>query len=343
MNKMGTKVSMVVMAALTATSVAACASDHNDRRADETVKAQEPTAELVADFDLSKSELPEGIVVQNGVPYVGLALTSQIARVDTGSGKWSLFGTLPKAVPNLGFMTGLAASPADPGAIYGALASFTPEVQAGIYRVSDAGGEATPFAKHPDMAFPNGIATDETKNFYVTDSAAGAVFRVSPSGDKVDEWIKSDLLAGDKDNSCAKAAGAGVSFNIGANGIVKQGGDWFVTNSDKGTIVRISVADNGDARKAELFSGPNCEALGGADGIDSDGENLIVAMNYQNKVSRVDSAGRAEVLVAGSPLDFPASPGVSGKTLYVTNFAFATAASGKGRPALVRIDDALGR
>jgi sugar lactone lactonase YvrE len=330
----------------------ACAPKHNampapgdaadaDAAHARDAETQAPQAELVAKLDVTRGELPEGMAVLAGVPYLGLAPTSQILRVNLESGAAEPFGTLPAPVPNKGFMTGLAFSARDQGAVYAALASFTSEVQPGVYRVPASGGAATLFAKHADMAFPNGIASDESGSLYVTDSARGSVFRVSARGDEVLEWTHHALLAGDLDHACAKAAGKSAGFAIGANGIVQLGGAFYVTNSDHGTVVKVALKADGSAATPELFAGPDCDLLGGADGITTDGKVLIVADNYQNKLVRVDAQGRASVLYAGAPLDFPASPEVDGDTLYVTNFALRNAQQGKGAPGLVALEHSL--
>jgi sugar lactone lactonase YvrE len=348
-------VPMVVVSVLLL-GTAACAPKHastpapsdaadadTEHAVDGAMHALPAQAELVAPLDVAKFELPEGMAVRDGIPYIGLAPTSQILRVNPESGTAEPFATLPKPVPNKGFMTGLTFSARDPGALYAALASFTSEVQPGVYRVAASGGAATLFAKHPAMAFPNGLFSDATGRIYVTDSARGSIFRSSARGDEVEEWLHSELLAGDVNHACAKAAGKSAGFAIGANGIAQQDGVFFVTNSDRGTIVKIALNHDGSAQQPELFAGPDCELLGGADGIASDGKSLFVADNYQDRLVRVDAQGHASVLYAGAPLDFPASPSVAGDTLYVTNFALRNAQQGKGAPGLVAIKNAAGK
>jgi hypothetical protein len=60
---------------------------------------------------------------------------------------------------------------------------------------------------------------------------------------------------------------AGRWFNIGANGIVKVGDTFYLTNTDKGQVVSVAVGSDGKAGKLSLFAGPDCATLGGADGI----------------------------------------------------------------------------
>jgi sugar lactone lactonase YvrE len=232
-------------------------------------------------------------------------------------------------------MTGLAFG-AD-GVLYAALVSFDPSVQPGIYKVPAAGGPATLFAKAPGMLFPNGFAFDANGGMFVTDSAAGAVYRVSPTGDAT-VWASSPLLAGD----AKECGGSGNPFPIGANGIVARDGAFYVTNTDKGLVVRVASAPDGSARAPEVVAGPDCGALAGADGLVVDGGgNFVVAVNRQNKLVRLASGGRMDVITQNGELDFPASVTRDASTVLVTSFALANASRGKpAHPALLRISDA---
>jgi sugar lactone lactonase YvrE len=126
----------------------------------------------------------------------------------------------------------------------------------------------------------------------------------------------------------------GVPFDIGANGIVVDGDTIFVSNTDKAQIIEIAIDANGAAGAPHLLVGPSCDALGGADGmaLAPDGD-LVVAVNHQDKLARVDRAGHVSLLAAGAPLDFPASLGFADGALYITNFALLDAQ----HPALLRI------
>ena len=292
------------------------------------------TPTQITSFDAKQGSLPEGLAVRDGKAYVGMAPTGAVFQVDLKTGASTPFSSLPKPVPNKGFMTGLAFG--KDGTLYAALVSFVPEVQAGIYRVGSAGQPATLYAKHAKMAFPNGIATDGAGALYVADSAAGAVFRISPTG-SIEPWVTSDLLQGNKDY-CGPGKGVGVPFDIGANGIVEKDGAIYVTNSDKALIAKIAIRRDGQPGEPQIFAGPDCAKLGGADGltVDPDG-NLIAADNHLNKIVRIDGAGAITTVTENAPLDFPASLAYDGKTLYATNFAFLTASTDKARPGVIRI------
>jgi hypothetical protein len=290
---------------------------------------------LLAAFDPAAGELPEGLVTSNDVAFVGFAPLAEIARVSLHTGERARFAKLPKPVQGKGFMTGLALG-AD-GVLYAALVSFDPSVQPGIYRVPAAGGQATLFAKAPGMLFPNGLVFDAKGSLFVTDSAAGAVYKVSPSGDAT-VWASSPLLAGD----AKECGGSGNPFPIGANGIVARDGAFYVTNTDKGLVVRVASAPDGSARAPQVVAGPDCGALAGADGLVVDGGgDLVVAVNRQNKLVRLASGGRMDVISQNGALDFPASLTRDASAVFVTSFALANASSGKpAHPALLRMPDA---
>jgi len=300
-----------------------------------TVSKKPAETRLLAAFNPAAGELPEGLATTSDAAFVGFAPLGEIARVDLRTGESARFAKLPKPVPGKGFMTGLAFG-AD-GALYAALVSFDPSVQPGIYRVPAAGGQATLFAKAPGMLFPNGLVFDEKGALFVTDSAAGAVYRVSPSGDAT-VWASNALLVGD----AKECGGSGNPFPIGANGIVARDGAFYVTNTDKGLVLRVASAPDGSARTPEIVAGPDCGALAGADGLVVDGSgNLVVAVNRQNKLIRLAIGGRMDVIRQNGALDFPASLTRDAGAVFVTNFALASASSGKpAHPGLLRIPDA---
>ncbi len=289
-------------------------------------------ATVIAAFDPAAGELPEGVITKGGFAYVGFAPLGEVAQVDLRTGKSTRFAKVPKPVPGKGFMTGLAFG--DDGFLYVALVSFDPSVQPGIYRIPATGGRGTLFAKDAKMVFPNGLAFGSGGALFVTDSAAGAVYKIARSG-AVTAWASSPLLAGDP----AACGGSGNPFPIGANGIVERDGAFFVTNTDKGSIVRLAIRSDGTAGAPEASAGPDCAALAGADGVMVDSRGgLVVAVNRQNKVVRVARTGSVEIVEQDDALDFPASVTLDEGAVIATNFALANASTGKpAKPGLLRI------
>lgn len=278
---------------------------------------------FVAHFDAAAGELPEGLALGSDAAYVGFAPTSRVVRVDLTTGAATAYGQLPAPVSGKGFMTGLARSP--DGELYAGLASFVPEVQAGVYRIPKAGGAAVLFAKDSALPFPNALAFDGAGTLWVTDSGTGSVFRFSAQGG-AERWATGPALMGDE-KACNSA---GPGFAIGANGLVVERDAVYVVNMDHATLLKIPRDAAGKAGTPSVVAGPDCDALGGADGLTRapDG-SFVVAVNRQNKLMRVTTDGGIETLAHGAPFDFPATVAYEGNTLYATNFALKTASAGK--------------
>jgi hypothetical protein len=104
---------------------------------------------------------------------------------------------------------------------------------------------------------------------------------------------------------------------------------------------------DGSAGKPELFVGPDCNNLNGADGVvvDNNDGSMIIAVNKLNKIVKVSMDKKITVLESGGILDFPASVKIDNSsrivgqqqqqqqlghiqqhnqqhTLYITNFGF---------------------
>ncbi|MCA9641864.1 MAG: hypothetical protein KC492_14260 [Myxococcales bacterium] len=298
------------------------------RSSDDSEEAKTLGLQEAVQFNASAGELPEGLAIVGNTAYVGFAPTGQVVQVDLATSEVSAYGQLPTPVPNLGFMTGLA-SKGD--TLYAALVSFTPEVQAGVYEIPASGGEATLFASHEAMAFPNAIIPDGNALF-VTDSGSGSIFKIEAGA--VTPWIQSDVLVGDQ-NACPGGAG----FDIGVNGMVVEPDAVYGVNTDKGSLIRIPRLADGSAGEPEVLAGPDCGTLAGADGLVRDGDSFLVAVNRQDAITRVSSNGRVEKLILAGSLDFPATLVSTGSGFLGTNFAFLKASSGgAATPGLFRLE-----
>lgn len=302
-------------------------------------KATNPASEaasagmqLVTSFDPTKWALPEGLAIRGDDAYVGLAPTGEIVKVSLSDGEVKHFASLPAPVQDKGFMTGLEFG--NDGNLYAALVSFVEEPQAGVYKVDMKNGKVSLFASHEKMKFPNGFARTSSGEMLVTDSGVGAVFKVDADG-KSEVWVESAELVGAKD-FCGK--GVGAAFDIGANGIARVEDSVYVANNDKGTIVQIRVESDGTAGKVAVVAGPDCDGLGGADGLAvSPQGGIVVAANRLNRIVELDleRLTTAEV-VTGGKLDFPASLSFHDGNLVITNFALFSAMSGKDpKPGLL--------
>jgi hypothetical protein len=304
---------------------------------------------VVAQFDPSMGQLPEGLweVSPNAVEFVGTtgtpitawAPTAQPVTIGADGGAAS-FGTLAATAPQSTYTLGVITDAA--GNVYYAVAAAAAPPNnplPGIYRfASGGGGAATPFslgsAATPPMNFANGLDFIGA-DLYVADSE-GVIYKVNPGG-VASAWSQDPLLA----PSMAACSGK-VPLPIGANGIVHDANNVYVTNTDYGRLIKIPINANGSAGAAAVIK-EDCATLVGADGllIDPKDGSFIIALNVLNEIVRVAPDGSSvTVLASGSPLANPASPIIDTaggrKRLLVSNPAFFTAPDA-GSPNVVEL------
>jgi hypothetical protein len=329
----------------------------------------------VVSFNASEGQLPEGVAIMDDSIFVSFAPRVQVARLNeslTGGGNTTTIrnqndttftevGSWPAIPQNSGFMLGLAFD--SQGNLYAAIASQTPQVKSGVYRIGPEGGNATLFATHPMMQIPNALVFNERGQLYISDSAAATIFLAQPNG-TVTEWLSHPLLQG---NSTFCSNTPDLQMNIGANGMIldRSKASLFVANSDRASIIRVPIGPDDSAGEPEVFVGPDCENLAGADGmvIDETPNDLVIAVNKLDKIVKVSIDNRTISTVAsGGVLDFPASLTIKkgmedpinslgestqgdlgsnaterDRTLYIINFAFLSAQQNleEANPALL--------
>jgi len=246
-----------------------------------------------------------------------MAALGTIVKVGLPGGAVTPFGSIPTPPMNGGFMLGIVVDGSD-NVFVGFGGGPGMVVKNGIYKIPAAGGAVTtPFAMDAEMNFPNGLYLDASGAIFVADSG-GAIFKVATDG-TVAKWTSDPTLLG-TDMSCMYAA----PFPIGANGIVRIANDFYVSNTNLGSIVKIPINGDGTAGTAKAIAGPDCNTLGGIDGIAvaPDGATLLAVINSRNEIASIDATGKVTAIFDGKPLDNPASTAVAGKDLYITNSAF---------------------
>jgi sugar lactone lactonase YvrE len=284
--------------------------------AEPTPSAPTPTLSTVVAFDPSASENPESIVVDHrGNIYVSLATRGEIRRI-APDGTQSTFATLPVGS---GTVNGLVFDGRQN--LYAALSSRVAETH-GVWRV-EADGASKRIAALPVDSGPNGMTFDRRGNLFVADSRLSTIWRVGRDSDQAVAWLQSELLA----------PGAGGQFPIGANGVKFWRGELYVSNTDRNTIVKVPVAEDGSAGAPGVY----------LTGVRSDDflfdwrGNLYAATGFTNEVVRVDAAGNRETLLTGANgIDSPSALAFSRErgapAIYISNLGFLS-----GMPSVQRL------
>jgi sugar lactone lactonase YvrE len=263
---------------------------------------------VIAAFDESAGQNPEGISLdRTGDVFVSVSPLGDLWKIPAGSTTPEPFGHLDGIVPGRDFgLLGLAVDVF--GNVYGAAQSADPAVD-GVWRFDRRTGDASRLPGTAAIAIPNGLAFDTRGNLFVTDSAAGAIWRI-PWGGSASIWLQDAALSGD--------GSLGLGVPLGANGIAIRNGQLTVTNTERHTILAIdgsktirvvtTLAGNPDGVAMDVFG------------------NAYVAINLENELDRVSPGGSVDEVASGDPLDFPSSVAFgtargARRTLFGVNFS----------------------
>jgi len=238
------------------------------------------------------------------------------------------------------------------GDLYIALAAG---LNRGVYRM-DRRGNIEPLLGSDQIFFANGLVFDDRGTLYITESVSpfysgqGGIWRI-PRGGQAEECLHDVLLTGTGE----LAVDTGLPYPpIGANGIAYYHDNLYVTNTEKGTVVRIPVWPDGSLGVPEDWTeledplppgSPLSVKFPGVmgDGIALDVHgNLYVTVLTRSAVVRLNLLDKSQETVAAipvTPLNFPASlffgTGKGERTnLFVTNLGMGAWTP----PSLVKID-----
>lgn len=268
---------------------------------------------FVAHLSITDGQRPENITLEpGGGADVTFAYSRQVARI-TSDGGTRVLATLP--APPAGASTPALTSPflggivrAQDGTLYFLYATGTSDLT-GVWRLR-AGGLPERIAALPADGLPNGLALDGRRGLlYVADSVLGVVWRVPTTGGTPAQWATAPEL---------QPAGF-----LGANGIKIHNGAAWVTNLDKGLVLRIPLTRSGAAGQVET----RATGLVDIDDIDftGAGDTLLAAVNADNEVALVAPDGsHTIVLTAADGLENPTSLAVRGGTAYIASGAYFT-------------------
>ncbi|MFD5270451.1 SMP-30/gluconolactonase/LRE family protein [Streptomyces sp. NPDC058335] len=272
-----------------------------------------PKPRFVAHLDIADGQRPENITLEpGGSAVVTFAYSRQVARISP-DGTVRVLATLPEAPA--GSTTPALSSPflggivrAHDGTLYFLYATGSNDLT-GLWRLRP-GGTPQRIAALPADGLPNGLALDRhERQAYVADSVLGTIWRVSVTGGTPTRWAEAPALA---------AAGF-----LGANGIKVHNGGVWVSNLDKGTVLRIPITRHETAGPVDI------RATGLVDIDDfaftGHGDTLLAAINADNEIALVKPDGRHKVVLTGADgLENPTSLAVRGTTAYIASGAYFT-------------------
>jgi len=194
----------------------------------------------------------------------------------------------------------------DDGGIWVAVFSTASEAN-GVWHIRPDGSLELAFPMPPEEApIPNGLAFDSDGDLFITESGIGSIWKASPNG-PAELWLQMDLLS------------PLPPHRQGADGIAFQGEVLYVTNFDRGTVVKVPIEADGLPAQPEILashlSGP------GAIAFDTLG-NLFTVTGNATQLIRIPPGGSPETLLGLGSLgiDYPSGIAFSQEgTAYIAN------------------------
>jgi sugar lactone lactonase YvrE len=264
-------------------------------------------AREVAHFDINTLQQPENITLERGgAADVTFNRARQVARVGT-DGSVSILATLPPPATGTATVSGIVRGKG--GFLY---VNYSAGSESGIWRIAPRGGTPVQVVATPGVKALNGLALDRGKDvLYATDSTSGTVWKVSLKTGTASLWAQGTELE------------ASRSPGIAANGIKVHAGAVWVSNTDKGTLLRIPIGTHGTAGAVTTVA----QGLTAIDdfAFTGHGDTVLAAQNYVSELSLVHPDGTHQtVFTPTDGLSNPTSVAVRGSTVYVTSGAYFT-------------------
>lgn len=267
----------------------------------------------------------EGIdVAADGTVYVSAntATGGQVWSVSPGATEPEVVATLIPPTGGAGF--GVLGLHLEGDHLLAAVHTLANPELNGIWMIDLASGAATHIPGTEVIGLPNDLTVWDDA-IYVTDSVAGAVWRVDDSG--THPWLIDPLLAG---------TGELVpGLPLGANGIDVHNGRFYVANLEGRTVVSVYINSRGEAVAPRLFN--TVDGLPDGLAVDRQGQPHVVLLDV-NAVVRVGRKANVALVQDAEVLDAPASlafgPRRQNQTIYVVNFSI-----GEGFPDVIEPSD----
>ncbi len=271
-----------------------------------------------ATFDYAAGEIPENITV-NPDGSVTLSMLGSCAVCQrthapelmriSASGRRTVLvtGQVGEAI------TGNVRS--DDGTVYYSMWAPGNAARNGVYTL---GRDGTPrrIAALPAGAGPNGLAIDPAgRTLYIADSFKATIWSVPVSGGSVTPWL----------TDAALAPVPAEALPIGANGLRFHNGALWVSNFNKGTLLRVPVTGTGAAGPIRLVASglPNIDDLSfltpWSDVVFA-AQNGSSSQNGPDRIVVIYPNGTYKaVLTSVDGLASPSATAVRGNRLYITD------------------------
>ncbi|MCX2183192.1 hypothetical protein KV205_22050 [Streptomyces sp. SKN60] len=258
-------------------------------------------------------QTPENIALEpDGSADLTFAFAHQVARVDK-KGAIDVLATLPAvANPNTpvgaAITTGIAR--AHDGTLYVGYATGDAATN-GIWRIAPGSGAAERIVALPVDALPNGMALDEEcDELYVADSSRGVVWRVPVNGGEPVVWASGTALE------------PTAELPFGANGLKLHDGAVWVSNSARGTLLRIPIGTGPDREAGPVETRASGLTLDDF-AFTGHGDTVLAARILDDKLELIRPDGTHKtVLTAADGLRNPTSVAVHAKKVYVPSAAY---------------------
>lgn len=194
----------------------------------------------------------------------------------------------------------------------------------------DTSGKAYQLAQLPGGAWPNGLDIGPDGMLYTPDSYLGVIWKIDPVSGHVQEALSDPALR----------PRPFISIAPGGNGLHFKGHDLIVTVSDRTTVLRYTMDNQGHFGSASLIASgiPGDDFAIGRDG------SLFITTHPYNTVVRVSPAGERTIIGSKEQHIVGATDAAFGKTtqdkniLYVVTDGGAFTGGPKMRGELVALD-----
>lgn len=262
---------------------------------------------VIANFDIGTQQQPENMALEpNGSVDVTFNAAHQVARVGT-NGTVTVLATLPASTNGIAATAdGIVRAPG--GVLY---VDYGAGDQSGVWMIEPGSTTATQLAALPQVGWLNGLALDPAhEDLLATDSTNGTVWKISLTDGSASIWAQGADL---QPNS---------TTGKGANDVQVHDGAAYVSNTDKGTLLRIPINSDGSAGTATTVA----QGITSIDGfaIDASGD-VIAAQNYADQVAIIHPDGTSQtVLTSADGVSNPTSVKIAGSTVYVASGAYFT-------------------